>query len=209
MLTSLALSVSGGSQRPILACGMESGSVIFHDFSGSASSKTQYNLTKDPILAMDLVPSDINSTKTSADVSSVLALAGMAGDASEVGELPKSDQGRVAVLKATHDSVLVDWNVRMRARIATCSVDEMSYGKPGVSICRFRPGDGRLFAVGGWDHRVRLFERTTGTLMGILRGHSGSVNALDWAPDAKTSGLLASSAGDDNRIYLWQCFAKG
>jgi WD40 repeat protein len=211
MLTSLAMSVSGGGggTRPILACGMESGSVIFHDFSaGASSTKAEYKLTNDPILTMDLISSD-NVGSDDKNLSSVLALAGMAGDAAEVSELQESEKGRVALLKATTDpGSPTQWNFRLRARLATCRTDDQSYGKPGVSNCRFRPRDGRLFAVGGWDNRVRLFERSKGKAMAILRGHTGSVNALDWAPDAMTSGLLASAGGDDNRVYLWHCFAK-
>jgi WD40 repeat protein len=201
MLTSLAMSTCSGSGRPIVACGMESGSIFFHDFaSTNRSLKIESKLSKDPILAMDLAPS------TSDEISSVAAIAGMAGDAAEEQELPESQQGRVALLKASYDPIMPNWNVRVRARISTCSInDDASDGKPGISICRFQPGDGRLWAVGGWDHRVRLYERSTGKPMAILRGHTTSVNALNWAPDANRSGILASSGGGDS-IYVWQCF---
>jgi WD40 repeat protein len=210
MLTSLAMSIGGGSKRPILACGMESGSVIFHHLSeGHASTRAVHSLSKDPVLALDLHPSQsIDASKNSSNLSSVVAVAGLAGDTVEVGEMPKPEQGRVALLKAIHNRSMDDWDVRLRARLSTCRVDETSYGSPGVSICRFRPIDGRLFAIGGWDHRVRLFERSQGRAMAILRGHQGSVNSLDWAPDALQSGLLASAGADENRIYLWQCFSK-
>jgi WD40 repeat protein len=205
MLTSLAISVGGGSGRPIVACGMESGSILFHDFNaGKVCSKSEINLGKDPVLALDLTPSE--AAVSIPEVSSVLAVAGMAGDAAEIGELPASDQGTVSLVKAACDGS--SWNVRLRSRMATCRVDDNSYGKPGVSICRFRPTDGRLVAVGGWDYRVRVFERSQGKLMAILRGHVGSVQALDWAPDASNSGLLASSGGDDNQIYIWSCYGN-
>jgi WD40 repeat protein len=200
MLTSLAMSTCSGTGRPIVACGMESGSIFFHDFASTNQSlKVESKLSKDPILAMDLAPS-------TSETSSVVAIAGMAGDAAEEQELPESQQGRVALLKAVHDPTMPNWNVRVRARISTCSInDDALDGKPGISICRFQPRDGRLWAVGGWDHRVRLFERSAGKPMAILRGHTTSVNALDWAPDSNRSGLLASSGGGDS-IYVWQCF---
>jgi WD40 repeat protein len=206
MLTSLAMSVSGSKGRPILACGMESGSMIFHDFGAPQSSKTECNLSRDPILAMDLV----SSLPTAQDkVSSVVAIAGMAGDGVEVSELPESQQGRIAILKASFDDATPpNWNTRIRARLSTCSVDETSDGRPGVAIARFRPGGGRLWAVGGWDRRVRIYERSTGAPLAILRGHATSVTCLDWAPDAEQSGLLASSGGDDQTINIWQCFSK-
>lgn len=83
----------------------------------------------------------------------------------------------------------------------------VSAGKPGVSICRFRPRDGRLLAVGGWDRRVRLFDRTHGNPMAILRGHENSVSAFDWSHDSDTSGFLASSGRDTKIVNIWQCFS--
>jgi hypothetical protein len=231
MVTSLAISMTGSGGRPILACGMESGSVVFHDFVSGRSVKGDCKLTKDPVLALDLAPSEISSSPSSSSTapsssSSVIAVAGLAGDALEVSELPEEERGRVALLKATipttissegsdsPSSAASSWNIQTRARLSTCRVvDEhdtasASFGKPGVAICRFRPEDARVFAVGGWDNRVRLFERSKGRPVGILRGHSGSVNALDWAPDAATSGLLATAGGEDGKISFWECFPK-
>lgn len=210
MVTSLAMSVSSNSGSPILACGMEGGSVIFYDFASGRSIKGTCQLTKDPILALDIAPSEASkSNETQQNHSSVVAVAGMAGDTVEVAELPQAEQGRVALLKATTASNDHSWDIRTRARLSTCRVEEeTSFGKPGVAICRFRPQDARIFAVGGWDNRVRLFDRSKGAPMGILRGHVGSVNALDWAPDAADSGLLATAGGDDSCISFWQCFGK-
>ena len=225
MVTSLAMSTTNGtnSGRPILACGLESGSIFFHDFSlgGIPTTKGECNLSKDPILSMDLAP----SIASSAD--SVIAVAGMAGDAADMNDLPLEEQGRVALIKATStntsNEAAVDsndgtfqgkpsessWNIRIRSRLSTCRIDdETSGGKPGVSICRFQPGETRLFAVGGWDKRIRLFDRATGDPKAILRGYSNSVDCLDWAPDADESGLLATSAVVENRIHIWQCYGK-
>ena len=204
MLTSLAMSITHGTGRPILACGMESGSIFFHDFSAGRLVKADYKLSKDPILAMDLAPSfGFNG----ASLPAAVVIAGMAGDAAEELELPNTDRGRVALLKVTLNEYL-SWDVRLRARVSTCRVDEKSAGKPGVSICKFRPGDGRLWAVGGWDYRVRLFDRSRGNPLAILRGHKSSIGALDWAPDADSSGLLASSGTADRQIFVWQCFSR-
>lgn len=205
MLTSLAMTMSGTS--PILACGMESGTVVFQDLSaGTTATKAEYSFSSDPVLDMDLCPSE-KPLESISDVS-VMAIVGSAGDAAEVAEQTEKEQGRVALLKVTHNRALSDWNFRMRARLSTCRVDEKSYGKPGVSICRFRPGDGRFFAIGGWDSRVRIFDRSRGSAMAIMKGHTGSVNALDWAPDSISSGLFASTGSEDSHIYLWKCFAK-
>ena len=236
MVTSLAMSTSSttttmaaeSSGRPILACGMESGTIFFHDLASgrmSSTTKGECRLSREPVLTMDLAP----STSLSAD--SVIAVAGLAGDAAEMSALPPDEQGPVALVKASianandggkaedtnvkggegHDETEIGpaWNVRIRTRLSTCSINkESSGGRPGVSICRFQPGDARLFAVGGWDKRVRLFDRSTGAPKAILRGHSSSVDCLDWAGDADESGLLATSVVAEKRIHIWQCYGK-
>ncbi|CAJ1909157.1 unnamed protein product [Cylindrotheca closterium] len=221
MLSSLAIGIAGESQKTVLVCGMENGSVLFNQLSYDRShQKHEINLSQDPVLTVDMTTSstpasqlqsndhDDDSSKSKSS-SSIIVAAGMAGDASEINELPADQQGRIALLKATHHFINDDWNVKIRARMSTCRVnDDTSFGKPGVSICRFRPIDGRLLAVGGWDHRTRIFDRSTGRPMAILKGHEGSMNSLDWAPNSVHSGLLASAGADDNRIYMWKCFSN-
>jgi WD40 repeat protein len=213
MLTSLALSETGSNTgRPILGCGMESGTLFFHDLAmlrgnqGIPAELPQRDpcgikISKDPILALDMTPSVLS--ETSRAVGSVVAIAGMAGDAADLNDLPSKDRGTVALVKATlQDEAL---QARLRARLATCQIGDVVKGKPGVSICRFRQ-DGRIFAVGGWDKRLRIFDRSTSAApLAILRGHEASVNSVDWAPDATTSGLLATGAAD-GRVYIWRCF---
>ena len=230
MLTSLAISVTDDDiglsvGRPILSCGMESGTVIFFDTStGSRSySEACFSLGKNPILTLDHSPSVSSNTGTSchrlknseegflsvqSDSNALLVAAGIAGDAEET-----IDAGCGVLFKTIHfnrhHSRNPTWNFEQRARLSTCRVDRESFrGKPGVSVYRFRPNDGRLLAIGGWDFRIRLFERSKGKPMAILKGNEGSIADLDWAPDAITSGLLASATRNGKSISLWQCFAK-
>jgi len=227
MLTSLALcttaSTSDGGHstgRPILACGMESGTVTFFDIlSGSrSSSEASFSLGKDPILTLDVTPSGTHAAQGvklpfDGGSDSLLIAAGMAGDSEDISMMSSFEAGRAVIFKTTHcfhhDCKLPKWTFKQRARLSTCRVDRESFnGKPGVSICRFRPQDGRLLAVGGWDFRIRLFERSKGNAIAILKGNKGSIVGLDWSPDASTSGLFASASGNDKSISIWQCFAN-
>jgi len=250
MLTSLAFAeaVPVGSGRPIVACGMESGTVFFHDLRmlqqqlestpnmllGAPDATTSTNffkLSNDPVLAMDLAPSHgsrhtlSKGNSNSPQPLGVVAIAGMAGESVSQQELPEADQGTVAILKATipeetpgSDANSIHRNaamrVRLRSRLATCRPG--NDGKPGVNLCRFQPGEGRLFAVAGWDHRVRIFDRAVQAnsnkpngkaLLAVLRGHTTSVSALDWAPDSLESGLCATGAFD-GKIHIWRCFSN-
>ncbi|CAB9506776.1 wd repeat [Seminavis robusta] len=221
MLSSLAFSestiISAGGSRPIVACGMESGTVFFHDLrmlmdhketTISPATVSSIKLSTDPVLALDMAPSH------GPQANGVVAIAGMAGESMGQQELPEKEQGTVAILKATIGSFASDKNnnntiqVRVRSRIPTCRT-----GKPGINQLRFQPGGGRLFAVAGWDQRLRIMGRAAvnnrdkSHLKAILRGHDDSVSAMDWAPNSNWSGLCATGAAD-GKIHIWRCFSK-
>ena len=221
MLMSLALSVQCDTQKLVLGCGMEDGSVLFYDLGASGKGRRPWlvqepgiginssdessnvinyicstKLGKEPVLSMDIVTSYTDHNKHG-DKPSLVAVAGCAGDPDEICDLPEQEQGTVTTMKIS----LKDDNdcssmmkSSIRARTRTCSLS--SGGKVGVSIARFRP-DGRVFAVGGWDKRLRIFGRTSSKPLTVLHGgHSDSMSAMDWAEDAAVSGLLATGAGD-------------
>ena len=99
-------------------------------------------------------------------------------------------------------------NAKLRSKVGTCKINNkkddnksnqqtISYmGKPGVSICRFNHtttdalsslvstsvSASSIFAVGGWDKRIRLYSRTNGKLLNVLKGsNDDSISAFDWA----------------------------
>ena len=202
MLTSLAMySSSSGNNNNLLVCGMEDGSLIFTDWTrlgvtidasntSPVSPSTMLSLGTDPVLAVDVSPSPhVNEEQPP----SCVCLAGLAGEAHS----DSSDQGRLAIVKTTwRDDT---WCSRLRTRLGTAT------STPGVAVCRFCPGNGRLFAAGGWDKRVRIFHRD-GRPLTILRGaHDKGIQAVDWASDAATSGLLAS-ASSDGRVSIWKTY---
>lgn len=174
------------------------------------------SIGKDPVLCLDLASSsrcldgkaDKFENLENDGAASLIAVGGCAGDADELSKLPEQDQGTIATIKVKLagdsfvDSQSSAMKATIRAKTRTCSI--ASGGKVGVSICRFRP-DGRIFAVGGWDHRLRLFSRPFSKPIAILRGHEKSVSAVDWAGNAAVSGLLATGA-DDGKINIWRAF---
>lgn len=228
MLMSLALSLQYDTHRLVMGCGMEDGSVLFYDLGacGKGRSPWQVNcadeenpcynqhnidasdainyvcttkLGKEPVLSLDLATSYVDKMKQATQSSmSLVAVAGCAGDADEISDLPNEEQGTVTTLKVSlvNGDDCTKMKSTIRKRTQTCSIS--SGGKVGVSIARFRP-DGRVFAVGGWDKRLRIFGRTSSKPLAILHGgHSDSVVAMDWAEDSPASGLLATGAGDGN-----------
>ena len=232
MVTSLAMSTCTNQARTLIACGMENGSVVYHDLSMlSSSSRTNCGAPKaccsislsatEPILALDMVPSPFLHKNIGNHVSSsFVTIAGIAGNEEDLLELPVNDRGRIAVLKTSSQNDESILQVRLRSRISTTDTVMASIGstlgssqsiraKPGIGQCRFRP-DGRLFVVGGWDKRVRIYDRnikgpTVNQPLAILRGHAESVNAVDWSYDSVNSGLIATGSSD-GKVYVWRCF---
>jgi hypothetical protein len=161
--------------------------------------------------------------------SSVIAIAGLAADAAEQLALDEKDRGTVAVMKATTsrenmslkndgkmDVVKTRMKARIRAKVGTCqlSSDDISRdAKPGVGICKFRP-DGKIFAVGGWDKRIRLYSRTSAKMLTVLRGSNSnegsSISALDWISNSSDGGgddgggYILAAGSNDGKISIWR-----
>lgn len=186
------------------------------------------SLGKDPILCLDMCRShdkDVVAVPSTAgtesneiigakkkQTQSLVLIAGRAADETEMLNVPEEERGTVAVIKATSikgDNEYLRMDARVRAKVATCKVtSELTReGKPGVGVCRFRP-DGKVFAVGGWDKRVRIYSRTSAKLLSIMKGSDASVTALDWNWNSKTGSdddeFLLSAGSSDGKIALWR-----
>jgi WD40 repeat protein len=183
MLMSLGFSNSSRQSlgRPILACGMESGKVLWYDLAMASkpletshftstiddlsSPSCSLTLGRDPVLALDVMPSKMATSSCDGDkpaTDGVVAIAGLAAHRDDLTLTADVNKGTVALLKATRsiDSIGDALQARVRVRRPTCHTDDIESvgaGKPGVGLCRFRP-DGRIFAVGGWDRRLRSYE---------------------------------------------------
>ena len=96
-------------------------------------------------------------------------------------------------------------SAKVRKRLSTCPVkNESLMAKTGVACCKFE-NNGRMFAVGCWDNRARVFSRS-GKLLSVMKGHKQSINCLDWKPhvtDRKSSSILATG-GAEGHISLWK-----
>jgi WD40 repeat protein len=60
-------------------------------------------------------------------------------------------------------------------------------------------GDGRLLAVAGPDHQVRLFDANSGELLNVLTGHQERLYGLALSAD----GALLAAGSEDATITVW------
>ncbi len=67
-----------------------------------------------------------------------------------------------------------------------------------VYIAAWSP-DGTKIASGGKDRQVRVWDASTGAVIGIFTGHSGAVNAVAWSPD----GAKIASGSSDTTVQVW------
>lgn len=74
-------------------------------------------------------------------------------------------------------------------------------GSGGIAALTMRP-DGKVFAAGGWDRRVRLWQWRKFKPLAVLQQHTGTVNAVSFSDDSK---WLASGSSDCT-VALWQLF---
>ena len=69
----------------------------------------------------------------------------------------------------------------------------------GTSTIEFSP-DGRMFATGGFDGGVRLWDVQAHSQIGsVLTGHTQPVTDVEFSPD----GTEVASASADNTIRVW------
>ena len=60
--------------------------------------------------------------------------------------------------------------------------------------------DGRFFATGSYDQKIKLWNATTQELISTFTGHTEAVYSLAFCPD---SSILASGSADKT-IRLWK-----
>jgi WD40 repeat protein len=60
--------------------------------------------------------------------------------------------------------------------------------------------DGRILATGGSDCTIKLWDVATGKALRTLRGHTGSIDSLDFNHNGTQ---LVSASRRDNTVKVW------
>jgi WD40 repeat protein len=79
--------------------------------------------------------------------------------------------------------------------------ESISLKNPGLNYIKIRSSDGKIFAVAGWDSRVRLYSLKKAKLLCVLDFHNENVNCLDFS---KNNVLVCGS--NDGLISFWNLY---
>ena len=68
----------------------------------------------------------------------------------------------------------------------------------GVNSVAWSP-DGRQLATGSGDYKARIWDKTAGELVHVLKGHRYFVSSVAWSPD----GRQVATGCDDRKTRIW------
>jgi WD40 repeat protein/serine/threonine protein kinase len=98
------------------------------------------------------------------------------------------------------DAATLAPTVKLESDEAPAGVTPGGFGPfVGIGVTPAFSADGRLIATADQDDSIRIWETSTGKLLGSCTGHKQAVRSIAFAPDGKT---LATS-GDDSTLRFW------
>lgn len=105
---------------------------------------------------------------------------------------------------AAHDVPVFDLGVAPGSESGTCSVAaRLRLQGRGVNDLRVRPGDCKIFATAGWDHRLRIFAWKRPRPLAVLKFHTAGVTSVDFNPSERS---MMASGSQDTRIAIWSIY---
>ncbi|MEZ4735683.1 MAG: BTAD domain-containing putative transcriptional regulator [Caldilineaceae bacterium] len=106
------------------------------------------------------------------------------------------------LVSSSVDGVIAVWQIQGADQADTVylQLDQQIGPEPTEIVALALSRDGETIAANGPDATIRLWQRTTGTLLRTLAGHSATVQALAFSPDGQR---LVSGAWDQSLRY-WQ-----
>ena len=84
------------------------------------------------------------------------------------------------------------------------SVDSLDLVNPGLNAIKIRRLDLKIYALGGWDFRVRVYGVKKNRLLAVLDFHKGAINTIDFSLN---NGMMAVGS-NDNMISFWNLYSQ-
>lgn len=73
---------------------------------------------------------------------------------------------------------------------------------PGVNSIKIRPSDSRIFAIGGWDSRIRIYSAKKQKFLACLDFHKEAINSIEF----NSTNNLIYAGSNDGIISCWDLF---
>jgi len=167
-----------GSADALLA-GWEDGSLELFDLR-AGRSRARAKIHSEPLLCMDV------------DVCAKFALTGAADRRLCLTPLDL----------ASTSSETTDARCLGEPETATLPVTNEASGSGGIAALCLRP-DRRIFASGGWDKRIRIWQRRNLKPLAVIHHHTGTVNAVHFS----TCSRWLLSGSEDRTLALWSLYS--
>jgi WD40 repeat protein len=126
------------------------------------------------------------------------------GHSSQISQLLFTPEGKT-LISTSWDKTIRLWDVETGELITTLR-HQIGEGHEGEIHAAALSPDGTILAIGGISYGsgdegvpVFVFDLASGEIIGLLKGHTELVNALDFSPDGK----WLASGSDDNTIRIW------
>lgn len=84
--------------------------------------------------------------------------------------------------------------------------DDIALPRPGASSVRIRD-DGKIFAVGGWDGKIRVFACKTQKPLAVLQFHSDTVRCVCFCKGRVDGRRLMAAGSKDGSVSLWNLYS--
>jgi len=112
---------------------------------------------------------------------------------------PVSGKNNVQLLvTAGNDRSVKLWKIE-KSQILTPPLQEINIFQDDIRVVAFSPRQGKIFAVGSHDGKIRLFN-LDGKVIRTFDGHQNAVSDLQFSPD----GQRITSVGWDRTIKIWR-----
>ena len=177
----MCMCVRFAARDALLVSGWEDGSLQVFDLRGATPTLITgaRRVHTEPVLCLDVDKRGEYALSGAADCAlCVTPLAGLGGSISGAPAPPREPGTKLSIPLTNEAS-----------------------GSGGLASVSLRP-DGKVFASGGWDRRVRIWQWKKFKPLAVLQQHTGTVNAVSFSGCSK----WLASASSDGTLALWSLF---
>ncbi|XP_062399070.1 guanine nucleotide-binding protein subunit beta-like protein 1 [Sardina pilchardus] len=113
------------------------------------------------------------------------------------------DPGRRRGVSGSAENAIRSWTLDGQQNLQQQESVELL--NPGISQLRIR-GDGKILAVAGWDHRIRVFGWKRLKPLAVLKCHTDMMLSVAFSDHADPTKRLMAAGSKDQRISVWSIY---